>query len=205
MNMDFKFELARLLELIDAHLRKATPNVAQTLQLNTTRLNSKLITDSRLENQNFWAAKATIGSARKQLASAPENIRLMASYISVIAHELDWYKKPNTVDDPEFHKNHFNAIIFGERGLATCEDLMLGVTVMHPHTMYPKHRHRPKELYIALSESEWWQPNQNWFTPGVGGTVHNPSNSLHSMRSAGTPLLALWLMYGDPYFVPGSA
>ncbi|VVM77057.1 hypothetical protein PS631_02124 [Pseudomonas fluorescens] len=202
--MDLKFELTCLLKLIDIHLRKAAPNIAQKIQLNTARLNIKTLTESRLENQNFWAAKAAIGSARKQLASVPENIRLMASCISVVAHELDWYKKPNTVDNPEFHEGHFNAIIFGTRGRATCEDFMLGITVMQPQIVYPKHRHKPEELYIALSESEWWRPSQNWFAPGVGGTVHNPSNSLHSMRSVGTPLLALWLMYGDPDFVPGA-
>lgn len=111
MNMDFKFELTSLLRVIDAHLRTAAPNVVQTLQLNTSRLNRKPIKDSRLATHNFWASK-TILDQQENNWPPPEILRLIASYISMIAHALGWYKKPNTADEPEFHKNHFNAIIF---------------------------------------------------------------------------------------------
>jgi hypothetical protein len=65
---------------------------------------------------------------------------------------------------------------------------------MAPNTDYPVHRHPPEEIYLALSEGEWWKEKTGWFAPGVGGTVHNAPSALHAMRSGARPLFALWAL-----------
>ena len=51
------------------------------------------------------------------------------------------------------------------------------------------------KVYVVLSDGDWIQEASNWFTPGVGGIVGNPSNMGHSMRSKSAPLLTIWCLW----------
>jgi Dimethlysulfonioproprionate lyase len=107
---------------------------------------------------------------------------------------LAWYRRKGDAGDDKFRACHANAMLVGPGGLESREDLWVGVTLMAPNTDYPVHHHPPEEVYLVLSESEWWKEESGWFKPGSGGTVYNAPNALHAMRSGAKPLLALWAL-----------
>jgi mannose-6-phosphate isomerase-like protein (cupin superfamily) len=78
--------------------------------------------------------------------------------------------------------------------LESREDVWVGVSLMAPNTSYPVHHHPPEEVYLVLSEGEWWNDADGWFKPGFGRTVYHRPDQRHAMRSGGEPLLALWAL-----------
>ncbi|MFZ7068753.1 dimethylsulfonioproprionate lyase family protein [Pseudomonas aeruginosa] len=141
---------------------------------------------------------------RSLVMSHPALAELTCSLESLIPH-LVWYKRPSNGEDSQFDESHFNAMIIGPSGAATVGDIMVGVSVMAPHTNYPTHSHKPAELYVVLSSGEWWQEERGWWEPGIGRFVHNRSGERHAMRSGDGPHLSIWLLFGQQDFVPGLA
>ena len=76
--------------------------------------------------------------------------------------------------------------------------MWFGATLVAPDVRYIDHRHPPEEVYIVLSEGEWYREGLGWHAPGIGGVVYNPPNVVHAMRSGPAALLALWLLPSDP-------
>lgn len=109
---------------------------------------------------------------------------------------LTWRRRPGSEpDSTAFHDGHANATIVGPGGLEERGDLRIGVSLLAPMIQYPEHRHPPDEIYLALSAGEWQQDASPWFSPGPGHIVFNSSDTLHSMRSGETPLLAIWCLW----------
>lgn len=94
-----------------------------------------------------------------------------------------------------FHEGHANAMVIGPEGYEERRDVWLGLSLVAPGIDYPFHQHPPDELYLVLSGSEWYREDLGWFTPGIGGHVHNPPNARHAMRAGSEPLLAFWLLW----------
>jgi hypothetical protein len=117
----------------------------------------------------------------------PLNLALRA-----IASDLTWYRRPG--GDDRFQQSHANTMLLGLNGLESREDLWIGATLMAPNTDYPIHHHPPEEIYLVLSEGDWWREGSGWFTPGVGGTLYNRPDVRHAMRSHAGPLFALWVL-----------
>jgi mannose-6-phosphate isomerase-like protein (cupin superfamily) len=109
-----------------------------------------------------------------------------------VASRLGWYRRPG--GDDRFQDRHANAMLVGPNGLERREDLWIGATLMAPNTEYPVHHHPPEEIYLVLSEGDWWRDGEGWFTPGVGGTLYNPPHVRHAMRSHTRPLFAIWAL-----------
>jgi quercetin dioxygenase-like cupin family protein len=125
---------------------------------------------------------------------SPE-LAALADALAVLEPDLHWSRRPGAeTHGARFARNHANAVIVGEGGLAASEAVRIGVSLLAPRTTYPDHRHPPEEVYIALSPGEWRQGDGPWRAPGVGGLVHNPPNIEHAMRSAEAPLLAVWCL-----------
>jgi hypothetical protein len=112
--------------------------------------------------------------------------------LRAIAAELAWYRRPG--GDEQFQQSHANTMLVGPNGLEPREDLWIGATLMAPNTDYPVHHHPPEEIYLVLSEGDWWREGTGWFTPGIGGTLYNQPNVRHAMRSHARPLFALWAL-----------
>ncbi|TCV66188.1 dimethylsulfonioproprionate lyase family protein [Pseudomonas fluorescens] len=201
---NFVTELAHLHKLISFHLRSVAPDFEDRFQAAESNIMIRKPVPFNTNDRSFELVTSCISNAKKNLASFPLNLKAMSECIFNIAPALRWYTIPARTTPPEFQEGHLNAMIFGPNGLATFGNLMLGVTVMRPGLTYPEHRHRPEELYIALSDSEWWRESAFWHRPGIGGTVHSPGNHFHSMRSGNTHHLSLWLLFGDEKFVPGA-
>ena len=97
----------------------------------------------------------------------------------------------------EFHDGHANTDIIGPTGLERRGDVWFGATLVAPRVRYIDHRHPPEEVYLVLSEGEWYREGCGWHAPGVGGVVYNPPDVVHAMRAGEAPLLALWLLPSD--------
>ena len=112
--------------------------------------------------------------------------------LRAVVSDLSWYRRPG--GDDRFQERHANTMLVGPSGLERREDLWIGATLMAPNTDYPVHHHPPEEIYLVLSEGDWWRDGSSWFTPGVGGTLYNTPNVHHAMRSGPRPLFALWAL-----------
>lgn len=136
-------------------------------------------------------------AALAQARAAPGAVGALGEAFAAITPHLCWKTRPGAeAHGDAFRLGHANAIITGpDEGLEIRPDVRIGVSLMAPRTRYPDHHHPPEEVYIVLSDGEWWQAGGAWHTPGIGGLVHNPPNILHAMRSADTPLLALWFLW----------
>src|SRR4051812_45136489 len=87
-----------------------------------------------------------------------------------IEPSLAWHCRKGGGGNERFRSCHANATLVGPGGLEVREDLWIGATLMAPNTDYPVHHHPPEEIYLVLSEGDWWRESSGWFTPGRGGT-----------------------------------
>ncbi|MFN8683402.1 dimethylsulfonioproprionate lyase family protein [Paracoccus sp. P2] len=125
-----------------------------------------------------------------------ETVRSVAVAFKEIAPALFWTRRKGTENTGDFFKGHANAILIGPGGLEERDDIWLGVSLMAPQIVYPVHTHPPEEMYLVMSDGDWFQHGEGWVTPGIGGTVYNPGGIEHTMRAKSDPLLAFWLLWG---------
>ena len=136
-------------------------------------------------------------AAFQRARTAPDISRLVEAF-EALEPELRWRRRPGSeAHGTEFHDGHANADIIGPMGLERRSDVWFGATLVAPDVRYIDHRHPPEEVYIVLSEGEWYREGCGWHAPGVGGVVYNPPNVVHAMRAGPVPLLALWLLPSD--------
>jgi Dimethlysulfonioproprionate lyase len=95
-------------------------------------------------------------------------------------------------------ENHANGMIFGPGGVEERSDVMMGASLLAPNVRYPDHSHPPEEIYLVLTPGRFQHGSSDWFTPGVGGTLHNVPSIKHAMASGDTPFLALWCLLLKP-------
>lgn len=135
--------------------------------------------------------------ALERARSAPD-LSLLVDAFEALEPELRWRRRAGSESHgAAFHDGHANADIIGPTGLERRSDVWFGATLIAPRVRYIDHRHPPEEVYIALSDGEWFREGRGWHTPGVGGVVHNPPNVVHAMRAGPQALLALWLLPSD--------
>ena len=127
------------------------------------------------------------------------SVASLAGAFSDLAPELAWRRRPGAEAHGEvFREGHANALIVGPGGLEQREDVLVGASLVAPGVRYIDHHHPPEEIYIVLSEGEWYREGKGWYVPGAGRTVYHPPNVVHAMRAGPAPLLALWLLWVDP-------
>lgn len=130
------------------------------------------------------------------MARSSEILHPLVDAFAVLEPHLVW--KPRSTSGPHasanFATSHANAMIAGPGGLQERDDLWLGVSLLAPHVRYPDHTHPPEETYLVLSEGDFMQGPDNWFTPGIGGSFYNSPGILHAMRSGDAPLFAIWAL-----------
>ena len=118
----------------------------------------------------------------------------LARAFAALAPHLVW-KRRGSADpaDTRFWNGHANAGILGPDGLERREDIWVGATLMAPGTDYPRHSHKPEEIYLSLTPGTWWNARMDWTDPGTGA-IYNPPGILHAMRAGPVPFLALWYL-----------
>ena len=136
---------------------------------------------------------AALDAARAAPAVTP-----LAEAFEGLEPELRWSRRAGSeTHGPAFHDGHANAVLVGPAGFERRSDVLVGASLVAPGVRYIDHRHPPEEIYIVMSEGEWYREDRGWHTPGIGGIVHNPANVVHAMRADRAPLLALWLLPVD--------
>ena len=138
-------------------------------------------------------------TALEQARRTPPIASLAATFAD-LAPELSWRRRPGAAQHGDaFREGHANTLIAGPEGLEKRSDVLVGASLVAPGVRYIDHRHPPEEIYIVMSEGEWYCEGRGWQVPGPGGTVYHPPNVVHAMRAPGNaPLLALWLLWVDP-------
>jgi mannose-6-phosphate isomerase-like protein (cupin superfamily) len=161
-------------------------------------------------------AERTIGIVAERLRRTPENgpamqepMRLpvcalldealaagtpLLEAFRAVEPQLTWGRRKGDLGDDRFRACHANAMLAGPGGLEPREDVQVGVSLMAPNTSYPVHHHAPEEVYLVLSDGEWWNEVEGWYRPGMGGTVYHRPDLRHATRSGSKPLLALWAL-----------
>lgn len=179
--------------------------LAQHATCDAARASLRRITAAshRVEPQDHAAAArlpvcAHLDPLLASLANHPDLGRL-ARAIQAVEHLLVWRTRadPDGTASPNFPTSHANAMFIGPGGIEPRADIWIGVSLLAPHVRYPDHTHPPEETYLVLSDGEFRQGGGEWFTPGIGGSFHNPPGIWHTMRSGDTPLLALWALWND--------
>ena len=128
--------------------------------------------------------------ARAAPATAP-----LAKAFATLEPALRWGRRPDSqAHGGTFHDGHANTFLVGPAGLEERSDVLVGASLVAPGVRYIDHRHPPEEIYVVMSEGEWYREDRGWHAPGAGGIVYNPSNAVHAMRAGPAPLLALWLL-----------
>lgn len=130
---------------------------------------------------------------RDQVQGLPPSWQTLGKLLLALLPQLPWYQR----HEPEylaFMAGHGNAQIIGPDGLLLSDSLLVGISLLKPNITYPNHQHPPAEIYLVLTEGEWWQEGQSWHTPGGAGYVYNQPHVVHAMRSQDKPLLAIWCL-----------
>ena len=144
-----------------------------------------------------------LGAALERARSV-DSVAPLAEAFSDLDPELAWYRRPGAEAHGEaFRDGHANTLIVGPGGIEQRNDVLVGASLVAPGVRYIDHHHPPEEIYVVMSEGEWYRGGQGWYVPGAGGTVYHPPNVVHAMRAGAAPLLAVWLLWVDP--VPSSA
>ena len=138
-----------------------------------------------------------LSAALENARAAPE-VAPLAEAFAALEPQLAWVRRAGSETHGEtFHDGHANAWLVGPAGLERRSDILVGTSLVAPGVRYIDHRHPPEEIYIVMSEGEWYREDRGWHAPGAGGIVYNPSDAVHAMRAGPEPLLALWLLPVD--------
>lgn len=126
---------------------------------------------------------------------APEPVAALAQAFGELAPTLAWWRRGAHADDaPAFRNGHANTTIVGPGGLTRCGRIVVGASLLAPQVAYPLHRHPAREIYLVLSDGQWYTPERGWRTPAPGGTVYHTPDMVHAMRAGRAPLLAIWCL-----------
>ena len=126
-------------------------------------------------------------------------IASLAAAFSNLASELAWRRRSGAeAHGEDFSEGHANTLIVGPGGLEQRNDVLVGASLVAPGVRYIDHQHPPEEIYIVMSDGEWYREGKGWYVPGAGGSVYHPPNVVHAMRAGAAPLLAVWALWVDP-------
>lgn len=129
-------------------------------------------------------------------ARAATNVATLVEAFGALEPELRWRRRPDSESAGKvFHDGHANADIVGPVGLEQRSDVWFGASLVAPRVQYIDHRHPPEEVYLVMSDGEWYREDRGWHSPGVGGIVYNSRDIVHAMRAGPRALLALWLLW----------
>jgi hypothetical protein len=111
------------------------------------------------------------------------------------ASTLAWRQTYTANDlDGGFLDNYGWTEILGECGPWASKQIACGFLILGPSTHYPRHLHEAEEVYLPLSgTAAWQQGDKGWRERPPGSLIHHAREEAHAMRTAASPLLALYL------------
>lgn len=74
-----------------------------------------------------------------------------------------------------------------------------GLLLMDRDSVYPEHRHPPSEMYVVVAgQADWRFGGASDYVPvPEHGILMNERNDLHGLKTSGSPVLALWVLYDE--------
>ncbi len=125
-------------------------------------------------------------------AAAPVLARLLA-----LAPALAWRQTYGATEAPPGFLDRYGwTELIGLRGPVPATQLAVGFLLLGPHTTYPPHRHAAEEIYLPFAPASWQRGAEPWRDRPAGSPIHHAPWQRHGMRTAGSPLLALYLWCG---------
>ena len=113
--------------------------------------------------------------AALERARGKASIASLAEALSDLVPELAWRRRPGVEAHGEvFREGHANALIVGPGGLEQRNDVLVGASLVAPGVRYIDHHHPPEEIYIVMSEGEWYREGKGWYVPGAGEPCTTP-------------------------------
>jgi mannose-6-phosphate isomerase-like protein (cupin superfamily) len=129
--------------------------------------------------------------------AGPESV--IAAGLSELTSRLRWtYGYPRDPRYPGLERRLAFTEALGKTGIWPSERMLLGFTLIAPHTHYPAHVHPAIELYVVIAGAAAWAlgdaPAQ--IRP-PGSVIVHPSGAPHAMTTGAEPMLALFTWRGD--------
>lgn len=188
--------LAGLIEFAqEAVFRRAGGRTAEAARLVFQRLAASAGERSELPGERLPVCHHNLSAALAGVAAESAPLPEIAGAIASFENRLRWARRKGaSPENIQFYEGHANTMLIGPGGLEQRDDVMVGMSLMAPNVLYPDHNHPPEEVYLALTDGEWWNAEMAWTRPGPGGLIYNPPGILHAMRSGPKPFLALWLL-----------
>lgn len=195
-----KSEINNLLGVVAEVLEQDTTCVGEAASdlamfaalMRATPLDEVRTAPARLPVCRFWDEAMTLAGAGASAA--------VAAALEPLAGSLAWIRNPNfTAEDMgrAFVDNFGYSDLVGPRGLLPSDAFALGVLLLAPHTTYPPHAHPALEIYDVLGgTAEWRRGDAPWTARSPGSLIHHPPGLPHATRTAGEPMLALYLWRG---------
>jgi quercetin dioxygenase-like cupin family protein len=132
-------------------------------------------------------------------AGAPPFGAALVDALAGMAAGLAWrlsYSSPSV--SAQFLDNYGWTEFVGLTGPLPGKHLACGVLLLGPDTTYPAHHHEAEEIYVPLSgRAAWKQGGGDWREQNPGAVIHHAPHESHAMRTAASPLLALYLWRSD--------
>ena len=125
---------------------------------------------------------------------------LMAGYTDLQWRfdEGEFYAKGADVGDG-YRRGNLHALLVGPKDSPfLSDDLLLGLFLLAPKTLYRDHRHLAPEVYLPLTGPSGWRFElADWEDRNAGAAIYNAPNTVHATRVYDTPFLALFAWTKD--------
>jgi mannose-6-phosphate isomerase-like protein (cupin superfamily) len=123
----------------------------------------------------------------------------IATGLARLARRLHWtYGYPPDPRWPGLERRIAFTQVLGTTAIWSSERMLLGFTLIAPHTSYPAHAHPAIELYLVVAGAAAWQLGD---APAAirapGSVIVHPTSTPHAMTTGPEPLLALFTWRGD--------
>jgi mannose-6-phosphate isomerase-like protein (cupin superfamily) len=123
----------------------------------------------------------------------------IAAGLPQLTSRLRWtYGYPQDSRYPGLERRLAFTEVLGRTGIWPSQRMLLGFTLIAPHTHYPAHVHPAIELYLVIAGATAWALGD---APAEirppGSVIVHPSGAPHAMTTGAEPLLALFTWRGD--------
>jgi mannose-6-phosphate isomerase-like protein (cupin superfamily) len=150
----------------------------------------------RLEPAKLPACRYLNGALELGMAGPEPDI---ATGLTKLTPRLRWtYGYPRDSRYPGLESRIAFTEVLGRTGIWPSHRMLLGFTLISPHTHYPAHAHPAIELYLVIAGAATWRlghaPSE--IRP-PGSVIVHPTGAPHAMTTEAEPLLALFTWRGD--------
>jgi len=184
--------LATLITSMAAELRRSNLDICQTLSnaLDSCAANRPAVASV--------SSKKTATSLDYINRACPNDNTAIVTDVRRSASHLRW-RQPGFGKIPDAVASHMAVCeIIGPMGQITHHAVRAGLLFQDAEILYPSHRHAAEEIYLPLSGPAAWQTaNSAWRQHAFGDIIHHLPFQPHAIRTAQTPLLAIWGWTGD--------